>query len=149
MIEIAKKYKIQVTWVFGEAGHGRGLVDGMAWFGCKGPLRVAIICHGETIWFPTALSMVEFLEMKFSNDETKVYRHIDQEQTASIRRLPRSERKVVGCRAAHVIIAKADGSITVKACIDDNILDLTSETVQPPNDNDDSDQDSFIQSEAD
>lgn len=31
---LAERYRI-----FGEPGHGRGLIDAMAWFGCKGPLR--------------------------------------------------------------------------------------------------------------
>ena len=32
LIDLTKKNKIQITWFFGEAGHGRGLIDAMAWF---------------------------------------------------------------------------------------------------------------------
>ena len=35
-------------WNTGEAVHGRGLIDAMTWFGCKGPLRRKLLpmTHG-------------------------------------------------------------------------------------------------------
>ena len=44
LLDIARKYDIQITWSYGEPGHGKGLVDAMAWFGAKGPLRKTRYC---------------------------------------------------------------------------------------------------------
>ena len=57
MIDLATKYNGEIYWFYGEAGHGRGLIDAMAWFGVKGPLRQSIIEDDK--WFPTAESMVD------------------------------------------------------------------------------------------
>ena len=43
MLKLASKLIISIYWFYGEAGHGHGLIDAMAWFGCKGPLRKGII----------------------------------------------------------------------------------------------------------
>ena len=43
LLDISKHNNIQITWFYGEAGHGRGLIDAMAWFGCKQPIRHAIV----------------------------------------------------------------------------------------------------------
>ena len=52
LMELAKKYNIQIIFFYGEAGHGRGLIDAMAWFGCNGPLRKEIITNDA--WFSNA-----------------------------------------------------------------------------------------------
>ena len=49
LLAIAKKYNIRIDFFYGEAGHGRGLIDAMAWFGCKGPLRKSIITEDK--WY--------------------------------------------------------------------------------------------------
>ena len=36
-LKLAQKYNVRIDFFYGEAGHGRGLVDAMARFGCKGP----------------------------------------------------------------------------------------------------------------
>ena len=41
--ELAKKYSIDIFWFYGTPGHGRGLVDAMSSFGCKAPIKKAII----------------------------------------------------------------------------------------------------------
>ena len=51
-MELAKKYNIQIIFFYGEAGHGRGLIDAMAWFGCNGPLQKEIITNDA--WFSNA-----------------------------------------------------------------------------------------------
>ena len=60
ILAIAKMYKMRMDFFYGEAGHGRGLIDAMAWFGCKGPLRKAIIT--EDRWFANAEEMISFLK---------------------------------------------------------------------------------------
>ena len=128
MVRMAEKYGIQITWVFGEPGHGRGLVDAMAWFGVKGPIRKAIICNDK--WFPTADKMVADLSQLFSNDPSKVYRLVDETATAAIRRKKRQELPMKGCRAAHVIIAQKDGSLLMKSEVTKDLIN-TSTVVTP------------------
>ena len=62
MKELAAKYQIRVSWFYGEPGHGRGLVDAMSSFGCKGPLRMSIIT--ENNWFDTANESIYKLSFK-------------------------------------------------------------------------------------
>ena len=73
LLDLSKKFNIQLVWFYGEAGYGRGLIDAMAWFGCKGPLRHAVIAHDQ--WFPTASSMVSYLSNYFyeKNDKSKFH----------------------------------------------------------------------------
>ena len=42
-MELAKKYNIQIIFFYDEAGHGRGIIDAMAWFCCHGPLQKEIL----------------------------------------------------------------------------------------------------------
>ena len=60
LLDLAKKHNIRVNFFYGEAGHGRGLIDAMAWFECKGPTRKHIV---ETeSWFENASQVVSFLD---------------------------------------------------------------------------------------
>ena len=59
MKELANKYNITIIWVYGEAGHGRGLIDAMSCFGCKGPLCAGIIT--KDLWFNYATEMCNYL----------------------------------------------------------------------------------------
>ena len=94
MLNLAKKYNIDIYWFYGEAGHGRGLIDAMAWFGCKGPLRQAII--GEDKWFDNASEMVDYLKQHFTGDNTKEYHLINQEKTSDIRKQGRKGYQIDG-----------------------------------------------------
>ena len=58
-MELAKKYNIQIIFFYGEAGHGRSLIDAKAWFGSKGPLRKEIVTNDA--WFSNADEMHSFL----------------------------------------------------------------------------------------
>ena len=60
MKKLAIHHKITVVWFYGEPGHGRGVVDAMSSFGCKHPLKNAILADDK--WFPNTLSMVTFLK---------------------------------------------------------------------------------------
>ena len=53
---LAQKYQIVFAWFYGEAGHGRGLVDAMSSFGCKQQLKYEIVANDG--WFPGAIQMV-------------------------------------------------------------------------------------------
>ena len=92
MLALSTKLNIPIYWFFGEAGHGRGLIDAMGWFGCKGPLRKAII--QENKWFRTAKLMIEHLEKRFENTN-KHYHYIDDEMKALLcRSTERQERPI-------------------------------------------------------
>ena len=122
LLDLAKKYNIRIDFFYGEAGHGRGLIDAMAWFGAKGPMRKHIILTDK--WFEDARQMVHFLDEKFREDETKEYHYVDPSYTAALRRLGREERKIKGCSFAHVISFYPDGTqfkkwLTVKDFMDD------------------------------
>ena len=52
LLDLAEEHQIRIDFFYGEAGHGRGLIDAMAWFGCKGPMRKEIVTRDT--WFATA-----------------------------------------------------------------------------------------------
>ena len=101
LLDLAAKYAIRIDWFFGEAGHGRGLIDAMAWFGCKGPMRKEIVTRD--VWFKNAKEMHTFLDEHFKDDPSKEYVIIDEEETAELRKKGREERKVNGCKGSHVM----------------------------------------------
>ena len=45
--ELARKFIITVAWFYGEAGHGKGLVDAMSSLGCKQPITNAVITEDK------------------------------------------------------------------------------------------------------
>ena len=106
LLKIAKKYNIRINWMFGEAGHGRGLIDAMAWFGCKGPMRKQIL---EDKWFSNATEMHEWLSKHFEEHSNKEYHLICPEGMASTRKAGREERIIIGCRSSHVLSFFPDG----------------------------------------
>ena len=109
MMQLAKDTNINVYWFYGAPGHGRGLIDAMLSFGCKQPLKRVIL--GEDRWFPTALSMVEYLKGFFENkgDSTKQHYHVDEAVTASKRRTTKEAFVLKPCRAYHLIAVNSDG----------------------------------------
>ena len=116
LLDMAKNQKIIITWFYGEAGHDRGLIDAMAWFGCKGPLREAIVSRDK--WFSTASSMVEYLSKHFESDDSKEYFLLDEEEAAQKRAEGCKEHPVKGCQAAHVLSFHPNGSIFKRNIID-------------------------------
>ena len=56
MIKLASAFDIEIYWFYGEAGHGKGLVDAMSSFGCKKILHDDIVCDDK--WFENAGEMV-------------------------------------------------------------------------------------------
>ena len=99
--KIASTLNITINWFFGEAGHGRGLIDAMAWFGCKGPLRKAIVT--TDCWFKNAAEMFQFLTETFKYDKTKEYHLVLEEVTANVRCEEREEIPLPRCKKSHVI----------------------------------------------
>ena len=69
---LAVKYNIDIFWFYGAPRHGKGLIDAMSSFGCKRQLRRAIVA--EDIWFPTALSMVDYLKQYFKERKENLCR---------------------------------------------------------------------------
>ena len=107
LMELAKKYNIQIIFFYGEAGHGRSLIDAMAWFGYKGPLRKEIVTNDA--WFSNADEMHSFLSRKFELDPSKKYFLISEHNTADKRKEGREEQKIKGSSKAHVISFNPDG----------------------------------------
>ena len=116
MLRLAKKHKIQITWFFGEADHGRGLIDSMAWFGCKAPIQHAIVANDN--WYATAEEMCTFLKKCFIDDDSKYHFVVDPKTTAAIRENARKEHKIKGCRSSHVIVFTAGGDVFTRKVID-------------------------------
>ena len=125
LLRLARKYNIRIDWMFGEAGHGRGLIDALAWFGCKGPLRRKILTTDR--WFRDAEQMRDFLANHFSNDERKEYILIDPNFTAEMRRKGRDARQCPGCRSCHVMSFFSDGSVKMWKTIKDFMEDQETE----------------------
>ena len=101
MMQLAKKYGVTFTWFYGEPGHGRGLVDAMSSFGCKGPLKHAIITKDQ--WFSTAEEMSDFLKKFFNGDSTKHYHVIHEKDTAELRKAEKNEHKIAGSMKLHMV----------------------------------------------
>ena len=109
LLKVAKEFNLKIYWFFGEPGHGRGLIDAMAWFGCKAPLRKAIIQNDK--WFMDASAMIAYLQAVFENTN-KYYHFINDVSNAEIRASgAREERPIPGCRAAHILSFHPDGSV--------------------------------------
>lgn len=122
MMKLAQKYNITIFWFYGEAGHGKGLVDAMSSFGCKQILRSAII--SEDKWFPDSQSMFEFLKEHFVGDNTKSYYFIDHCDTAMERREKRNQYKIPGCRKYMCIAFNPYGEMLTRS-----VLDTDDETI--------------------
>ena len=83
MKKLAEKYEIIVCWCYGVPGHGRGLVDAMSSFGCKQPLKHAILTTDK--WFSSAEQMVCYLRKHFETlgDSSKEHYLVDEADTAN------------------------------------------------------------------
>ena len=124
MKSLAQKYNIRVTWFYGEPGHERGLVDAMSSFGCKAPLRNAIVT--ADLWLDNAYEMKDYLDQIFVSDSSKNYFVISEETTARKRRLTKGEHVIKGCRKLHMISVNPNGEFTSKIVLDTLDSDLMS-----------------------
>ena len=79
MYHIASKNNVTFTWFYGKPGHGRGLVDAMNSFDCKGPLKHSIITEDK--WYNTATEVYEYLKKYFKKDPEK--HHLIDEKLSS------------------------------------------------------------------
>ena len=128
--KIAKKYGISIFWFYGAAGHGRGLVDAMSSFGCKGPLRKSIITSADEVFFNNAEEMHSFLCTHFSDDITKRYFLVDPEKNATKRRVPKKDRPqnpIPGSSKLHLVAVTPDGEWLTRHYLhlhDDEVMNL-------------------------
>ena len=127
LLDLAKKYGIRIDWLFGEAVHGRGLIDAMAWFGCKGPMHKRILTSDK--WFKNVPEMYDFLTDHFKDDAQKEYILIDEKDTAEMRKKGRESRPSPGCRDSHVISFFPDGKSvkmwrTIKDFMNDEEMEM-------------------------
>ena len=130
MRQLAIAKQISIFWFYGEHGHGRGLVDSMSHFGCKGPLRYQIT--STDAWFETAEEMLEYLKLHFENDDSKSYFCVDEKVLADIRKKPRDEYKIEGCLKIHMISVNKNGDFTTRNILktDENLLLLDTENLE-------------------
>ena len=135
LVNLAVQFKIRIDWFFGEPGHGRGLIDAMAWFGCKGPMRKQIVTHDA--WFKNAEEMGTFLREHFKDDSSKEYVLIEEEETSKVRERGREERKVRGCKAAHVMSFFSDENIKIWTTVKDFMINNPEVDVTLQDDDDD------------
>ena len=110
LIDLSLRYGIQIIWFYGEAGQGRDLIDAMAWFHVKGPLRHTILA--EDRWFRTA---ADYLSTYFADKEdySKKCVLIDEEETANKRSKGKKGHPIKGSFASHIISVK-DGVATIR-----------------------------------
>ena len=118
MSKLAAKYQCNVFWFYGEAGHGRGLVDAMSSFGCKKILRDAIV--SEDVWFHNASEMTDFLKCNNSGPTTKEYYFIDEAETAKLRRKKKQDLKRAGCMSFCMMAVNSQGQWMVRDNLDIN-----------------------------
>ena len=88
-----------MVWFYGEPGHGNSIIDVMSSFGCKGPLRQAILSEDQ--WFDKgAEQMVQFLTNYFKkkNNTSKVHYFIDSLALSKLRKKKRNSHPIKGCR---------------------------------------------------
>ena len=71
----------------------------MSWFGCKASLRKSQWAVGTA----NAGEMVQYLQTKFANDNSKEYHLVDERRTAELRKAGCEENVLKGRKAAHVI----------------------------------------------
>jgi hypothetical protein len=128
MEQISKKYEINIFWFYGAPGHGRGLVDCMSSFGCKAPLKSAIITEDE--FFSCAKDMHSYLKNHFKDEDNKMYSWIDQEVTALQRTTAKELRpqiQIHGCSKLHLIAVSPTGEWLKKMILtpsDSKIMNL-------------------------
>ena len=132
MKRTASKYEITVVWMYGTPGHGRGLVDAMAWFGCKQPLKKEIITND--IWFHTAEEMTEFLINHFEDDKEKEYYCISAKTTAEKRSKPNGEHILTPCMIYRLIDVNKEGRFIRKLYLDETKLEELFEKEDHPED---------------
>ena len=127
LMELAKKYNIQIIFFHGEAGHGKGLIDAMAWFGCKGPLWKEIVTNDTR--FSNTDEMHSFLSKNLESDPSKKYFLISELNTADKRKEGQEEQKIKDSSRAHAISFNRDGQTfqkweTVKGLLDQKELEF-------------------------
>ena len=130
MERLAKKHNIDIYWFYGAAGHGRGLVDAMSSFGCKGPLRKYIITDNK--FFNDANEIFNYLDKHFEFDESKMYYLIDEEENAKIRKKEsnpqlRLSHPIAGSSKLHLIAVTSKGEWFHKIALDtmdQNVMNL-------------------------
>ena len=120
MKRLAANWDVEIYWFYGEAGHGRGLVDAMSSFGCKKLLRDGIVC--EDVWFKDAAAMKTFLDKEYITDggSKKEYYLVDNKETAARRRRGRKTLKRDGCMKFCLMAVNQRGQWMVRENLDIN-----------------------------
>jgi hypothetical protein len=126
MKKLAAQFKCDIFWFYGEAGHGRGLVDAMSSFGCKKLLKDTIL--REDVWFKDAKEMTEHLIKETAGHGNKEYYFVDEVETAKRRRKKAMELKREGCMSFCLMAVNSEGQWMVRQHLDiddDNIVNMT------------------------
>ena len=130
MVQLAIKYDIDIFWIYGAPGHGRGLVDAMSSFGCKGPLRKSIITSEDELFFTNANEMKTFLSDYFAEDATKKYFLVDEQKNAEKRQIKKEDRPqnpIRGSSKLHLVAVSPNSEWLTKSYLsvnDEDIMNL-------------------------
>ena len=100
--------------VYGEPGHGRGLVDAMSNFGCKGPLKHAITTKARISGSAELKRCLIFWKSFFDGDSTKHYHVIHEKDTAELRKAEKNEQKIAGSMKVYMVSVNKFGQWTKK-----------------------------------
>ena len=147
--QLAKKYNIRIIWFYGIPGHGKGLQDAMSFFGCKGPLRSAVLTTDR--WFSCAADMVDFLRKKYESEGNKFYYLVEPQTLAKERIKKRDEFLLKGCKKMHMISVDPNGQFVTEELLDmdkdyledydEDVSDLNVGDYEIGENNDDNDKD--------
>ena len=107
--ELGKRFNITIASFYGEARHGKGLVDAMSSFGCKQPIKHAIVT--EDIWFKNTLEMVSYLQEYFKDDSSKEYHYIVTALLTEAHKPKSTEHIIKPCRKFCLITVNSDGTL--------------------------------------
>ena len=103
MQELANKYNVRIVWLYGAAGHGKGLIDAMSSFGVKSILRKDIVT-GD-VWYKNSEEMCKHLRKvqpeRTKGDKTMIYQHLDPVKIDA-KRMTRPQLPIAGCMKQHL-----------------------------------------------
>ena len=77
--DLVNKYNVRPVWLYGAAGHGKGLIDAMPCFGVKSIFGKDIVT-GD-VWYKNSEEMCKHLRKikpeGTKGDKTMIYQHLD------------------------------------------------------------------------
>ena len=116
-LKLSKEIKKSVILYYGVSGHGQGLVDAMAGFGVKSPLRRAIVT--DDFFFNSDMELVDFVKKIYEGDERQYFKHLLFDDIKVARKERGDGVKIDSCRKSRMMALFPDGTwkISRQICI--------------------------------